>query len=244
MILSRLRPVHDAMPTTTTQVMRHEKSHMNSWSLPKKLFHKFLHNKPLPLRHGVNGPYIFIHINKTAGTSIGNAIGLPVKDHLTAREVIARVGKEQWEMAYTFTLVRNPWDKVVSHYEYRRKKNKTDIATRGIVFTDWVKMTYGEDKDNFYYNNPRSFQPQVEWLKDDEGKISLDYIGKFESINSDFNHIKAVIGLDADLPHLNASSRATYQSYYDDETRDIVARWFYEDIEVFGYRFTSEPGSG
>lgn len=217
---------------------------MSKWSGPKKLIYKLLHIKPLPLRHGCNGPYIFIHINKTAGTSIGRAIGLPLKDHLTAAEVIARIGKEQWKKAYTFTLVRNPWDKVVSHYEYRRKKNKTEIATRGICFADWVKMTYGENKDTFYYNNPRSFQAQVEWLKDDEGKISLDYIGKFESIRKDFDHIKRAIGLEAELPHLNASYRKEYQSYYDDETYEIVARWFREDIEAFDYKFSSQQDPG
>jgi chondroitin 4-sulfotransferase 11 len=210
---------------------------MTNWSNLKKLLHNIFHIKPIPLRQGSNGPFIFIHINKTAGTSIGKAIGLPVKHHLTAREVITRIGKSKWDAAYTFTLVRNPWDKVVSHYEYRRKKNKTEIATRNISFSAWVKMTYGEQKDTFYYNNPRSFQPQVEWLKDNEGKISIDFVGKFESINEDFNQIKRVIGLDVDLPHLNASKRTSYQSYYDDETRDIVARWFHEDIEYFGYEF-------
>jgi chondroitin 4-sulfotransferase 11 len=211
---------------------------MNNWSRPRRLFYKLLHIKPIPLRQGNNGPFIFIHINKTAGTSIGKAIGLPLKDHLTAREVIARIGMDKWDTAYKFTLVRNPWDKVVSHYEYRRKKNKTEIASRNIPFSDWVRMTYGENKDTFYYNNPRSFQPQVEWLKDNEGNISIDFIGKFESIDKDFIQIKTIIGLDAELPHLNASKRVDYQSYYDDETRDIVARWFREDIEVFGYKFS------
>ena len=147
------------------------------------------------------------------------------------------VGKDKWNKAYKFTLVRNPWDKVVSHYEYRLKRNKTEVASRNILFPEWVKKTYGQDKDSFYYNNPKSFQPQVEWLKDDEDKISVDFVGKFESINEDFNQIKSVIGLDAELPHLNASKRAGYQTYYDDETREIVAHWFREDIEVFGYDF-------
>jgi len=198
---------------------------------------KILHIKPLPLRQGKNGPFIFIHINKTAGTSIGNAIGLPIKHHQTAREVIARIGKDKWNKAYKFTLVRNPWDKVVSHYEYRRKRNKTEMASRDIEFAEWVRKTYGHEKDPFYYNNPKAFQPQVEWLRDDEGKISVDFIGKFETINEDFNKIKNVIGIETELPHLNASKRASYQSYYDDETREIVAEWFREDIEVFGYHF-------
>lgn len=198
---------------------------------------KLLHIKPHPLRHGPNGTFIFIHINKTAGTSIGNAIGLPIKHHQTAREVIARIGMDQWDAAYKFTLVRNPWDKVVSHYEYRRKRNKTGLANNEIAFPVWVKKTYGPDKDPYYYNNPKAFQPQVDWLKDDDGNISIDYIGKFESINEDFKQIKNAIGIDAELPHLNASKRSGYRHYYDEETREIVSRWFHEDIDSFGYRF-------
>ena len=210
---------------------------MNSGSNLKTFLSKLLHVKPSPLRPGSNGPYIFIHINKTAGTSIGNAIGLPVKHHQTAREVIASIGRDKWNKAYKFTLVRNPWDKVVSHYEYRRKRNKTEVATRGISFAEWVIKTYGQEKDPFYYNNPKAFQPQVEWLKNDEGKIDIDFIGKFESINEDFVQIRNAIGLEAELPHLNASKRKGYQSYYDAETREIVAQWFHEDIEAFGYQF-------
>ena len=210
---------------------------MNNGSNLKRWLSKVLHIRPAPLRQGRNGPFIFIHINKTAGTSIGNAIGLPIKHHRTAREVIASIGKDKWNTAYKFTLVRNPWDKVVSHYEYRRKRNKTEVASRNISFSEWVKMTYGQEKDPYYYNNPKAFQPQVEWLKDDEGKISIDFIGKFETINEDFEQIKKAIGIEAELPHLNPTKRAAYQSYYYDETREIVAHWFREDIEVFGYRF-------
>lgn len=225
------------MPAGTTQAMRQENTRMNKDSSLKSYLSRLLHIKPSPLRQGQNGPYVFIHINKTAGTSIGNAIGLPVKHHQTALEIIDKIGRDKWDTAYKFTLVRNPWDKVVSHYEYRRKRNKTEVATRNVSFSEWVKKTYGTDKDPFFYNNPKAFQPQVEWLKDDQGKIAIDFIGKFESINDDFNQIKAIIGIDAELPHLNASKRAGYQSYYDDETRQIVAEWFHEDIELFGYSF-------
>ena len=141
--------------------MKHENTKMNKWPGFKTFIHRLLHIKPIPLRQGGNGPFIFIHINKTAGTSVGKAIGLPVKDHLMATEVIARIGLDKWNTAYKFTVVRNPWDKVVSHYEYRRKKNKTHIASRNISFSDWVKMTYGPEKNTVYYNNPRSFQQQV-----------------------------------------------------------------------------------
>ena len=124
---------------------------MSNWPGPKTFLYRRLGIKPIPLRQASNGPFIFIHINKTAGTSIGRAIGLPVKDHLTATEVIARIGLDKWNSAYKFTVVRNPWDKVVSHYDYRRKKNKTEIASRNISFSDWVIMTYGDIKNTFYF---------------------------------------------------------------------------------------------
>ncbi len=198
---------------------------------------RLLHIKPSPLRQGPNGSFIFIHITKTAGTSIGNAIGLPVKHHLTAREVIAKIGKQQWNDAYKFTFVRNPWDKMVSLYEYRRKKDKTKITSRNIPFKVWVKLTLGPDSDPYYYNNIKSFQPQVEWLKDDKGVIAIDFIGKFESIRSDFEQIRQTIGTSVELPHLNATKRSNYRDYYDDETRRLWRDWYHEDIERFAYTF-------
>ena len=186
---------------------------------------------------GCNGPYIFVHINKTAGTSIGRAIGMPAKDHLTAKEIIAKIGKQNWDAAYRFTVVRNPWDKVVSLYEYRRKKDKTQIASRDITFTEWVKLTHGKDRDSFYYDNVKSFQAQVEWLKDDDDHIAIDFVARFETLQTDFKQIMNSIGSSEDLPRLNATKRKDYKGYYTDETREIIARWCHEDIKVFGYTF-------
>lgn len=200
---------------------------------------RLLGRKPSPLQHGSKLPFVFVHINKTAGTSIGKAIGLADKNHLTVKEIIARIGQEPWDAAYKFTFVRNPWDKTVSLYEYRRKKNKTQIATLGLGFEEWLIKTLGDAQDPFFYDNPKSFQPQVEWLKDTHGLININYIGKFESLNQDFEKIRQAIGVDTQLPHLNASSRAPYQSYYSDKTRGLVSRWFAEDIEQFGYTFNS-----
>jgi len=125
----------------------------------------------------------------------------------------------------------------VSLYEYRRRKDKTKIASDDISFTDWINLTLGQDNDPYYYNNVKSFQPQVDWLKDDEGTITIDFIGKFESIRADFEQIRQTIGTRAELPHLNATKRSDYKNYYTDETRQIVESWYHEDIEAFGYTF-------
>ena len=202
-----------------------------------KRLQKLLQVKHSPLKQGATGSFVFVHINKTAGTSIGRAIGLPDKDHLTAKEIISMIGRQNWDGAYKFTVVRNPWDKVVSLYEYRRKKNKTLIASRGVSFTDWVKLTHGQNQDPFYYNNPKSFQTQLEWLRDDEDGIAIDYVARFETLHADFEQIKTAIGCNANLPHLNASSRKNFKEYYTAESRDIIARWYQQDIDFFAYTF-------
>lgn len=212
---------------------------MNLFKHAKRQLQASLGTKPSPLQLGTRQPFIFVHINKTGGTSIGNAIGLSVKNHQTAKEIIKRIGQTQWDSAYKFTFVRNPWDRIVSLYEYRHKKNKTKIASRGLKFEQWISKTIGKEQDSYYYDNPKSFQTQTEWLKDPQGNISIEAIGRFEYINEDFDKISQTIGLQVQLPHLNASSRAPYQSYYTDQSRATVASWFREDIERFEYRFES-----
>lgn len=190
-----------------------------------------------PLRKGKNGNLIFIHINKTGGTSIAKVIGLPRKRHLNVTEVISIIGEEEFNRAVTFCVVRNPWSKVVSHYKYRVKTNQTGMGDNSISFKEWVKQTYGEDKNPFYFNNPKMFAPQSNWLKDKNGKIRVKNILKFESLSRDFENFSKTQGIQTKLPHLNATKKELYTDYYDEETVDIVREWFKEDIELFNYEF-------
>lgn len=195
-----------------------------------------------PLRKGKNGKFIFIHINKTGGTSIAKAIGLPQKRHLHVKEVISIIGEKEFNTAFVFSVVRNPFDKVVSHYKYRVKTNQTNMANNHISFKDWVKYTYGNEKKSFYYNNPKMFASQSDWLKDSNGIIRVNNILKFETLNSDYKNIAKFLGLQNELLHLNATKKESYSKYYDKETIEIVRNWFKEDIERFSYNF-DETGS-
>lgn len=204
---------------------------------PKTLLYRLLRLEPSPLQQGERTAFVFLHINKTAGTSVGHAIGLPVKRHLTAREVIRLIGREDWDAAWKFSFVRNPWDRAVSLYEYRRMKDRTGIGSDGLPFGEWVQRVFGEDPDPAYHNKRRPFLPQSDWLKDDRGRISLEFIGRFERLAEDFQRVAERIAPGAELPRLNASRRREYSEYYDARSRDTVARRFAEDIDRFAYRF-------
>lgn len=193
-----------------------------------------------PPTYNLEDRVVFIHINKTGGSSVKNALKLP-RGHRTALEEIQNIGREEWDKRFTFAFVRNPWEKVVSHYHFRVKTNRTNLAEKKISFKKWVKLTYGE-QDPHYYNNPKMFQPQIKWVSDEQGNILVDQIYRFEKLNEHFDELCRQLNIKAKLPYLKKSKHVHYSTYYDDESRQIIEEWFAEDIEKFEYTFTSETG--
>ncbi len=194
-----------------------------------------LARKAAQLRHRYLDDFVFIHINKTGGSSIEKALNLPF-EHKTAIEKIDEIGRRQWDRRYSFTAVRNPWDKVVSHYHYRVQTNQTDLAIETVDFKKWVQLTYGS-MDPIYYDKPKMFMPQSDWIVDRDGKVVVNFICRFENLSNDFRQVCSKLGKAAQLPHLKASKRGHYSLYYDDATEEIVGTWFAKDLENFGYQF-------
>ncbi len=180
-------------------------------------------------------PYVFIHINKTGGTSIEKALGIS-QDHSTALEKYQQLGAKAWRRKFVFSIVRNPWDKVVSHYHYRVKTNQTGLGDKTIPFREWVLRCY-RDQDPQYYDQPRMFMPQWHWLVDEQDQLLVEFVGKLETLNEDFSSICARLSIDASLGHVKPSSRSHYQAYYDSETQGLIAERFARDIEAFSYQF-------
>lgn len=187
------------------------------------------------IKHTYRDDFVFIHINKTGGSSVEKALRIPF-EHKTALEKIQEIGQDAWDGKLTFTIVRNPWDKVVSHYHHRVKKNRTNLRDKPIDFVEWVKRAYG-NQDAFYYNNEKMFMPQIDWIADTSGRILVDEIIYFENLDAEFRNILQKIGRTASLPHKKQSNRGNYRDYYDQKAREIVRHWFERDIDRFGYQF-------
>ena len=83
----------------------------------------------------------------------------------------------------------------------------------------------------------RSRMHQSSDLCDAHGRILVNYVGKFETLVSDFTEITTRIGVQVVLPHENKSVHRDYRSYYDNELRELVSRFCARDLELFGYDF-------
>jgi chondroitin 4-sulfotransferase 11 len=179
--------------------------------------------------------FSFVHINKTGGSSVEKALGLPFQ-HRTAVEMRALMGEKRWESRFSFAFVRNPWDKVASHYAYRVQTNQTGLGAKQIPFKEWVRLTYG-DQDPHYYDQPKMFMPQLNWVADEHGKLMVDMIGRYEMLAQDFARVCESLGRRAQLPHLKRSTNRDHRKLYDTETIEVVGRWFDADVRAFGYAF-------
>jgi len=197
----------------------------------------------LVISHGTRS--LFIHIQKTAGSSIEGAlwradpaIGAHLRDgrrHQFAREVRGAVAPEVWRDYFKFAFVRNPWDRLVSWYAMCMQNPSSNKFSRYVhdtapTFSDFIsKATTGV--------GIRTTYNQLDYVSDDYGTVIVDFIGRYERLGDDFAVVRDRLKLPQDLAHLNRTPHGEYREYYTAETRDIVARRFARDIAHFGYAF-------
>ena len=186
-----------------------------------------------------SGDYLFIWINKTAGVSIARALGInkDTYNHYTATELRGILGEITFDKLFKFCVVRNPWDKVVSEFRFRVWTCQNELNSNS-SFSEWVRSTYVEH-DPQYYDWPKMFLPQLEWITNENGEIIVDFVGRFESLQDDFEQICDRLNIKCRLLcHENKSRNHTgYRDYYNGETKSIVESCFKADIEFFGYKF-------
>jgi hypothetical protein len=175
---------------------------------------------------------IFVEVPKTGSTSIRAIIGEPPKPHQNIWQIFSSTSAEKFSSYYKFGFVRNPWDRAVSLYE--RKEGLTLKPVMSFEqFIEWMKFA------SCTSIHPVPHRYQLDWFVDPHGEVIVDFIGKYENLQSDWARISARLGAHSELPRLRVNAQRTrdYVSYYSQKTRRIVAERFAVDVEYFGYRF-------
>ena len=144
--------------------------------------------------------------------------------HMPARPMRRYLGEDVWNSYFKFSIERNPWDRQVSIYFWR---------TRNLEKRPSFKE-YMHSNDNRV--RLRNFD-----IYSLGGKIIADDMIMFHDMRADLERIFGRLGLDMpeDIPGAKTGVRTErgYREHYDDETREMVARWYKREIEVFGFEF-------
>ena len=187
--------------------------------------------------------FIFVHLRKTGGTSIQDFFTGDsdvskgwVYKHFEPKDYYSRNPKK-WNDYFKFSFVRNPFCFLVSYYHFRIMRLKGELGEVELFMKEQYENSCFEEwiKEGFF-GDPR-IRPQVEQLSINN-KVAVDFIGRFENLQNDFNIVCDKIGIPRQqLPHKNKTKRKHYTEYYDEETKQIVAEKYAKDIEMFGYEF-------
>ena len=202
---------------------------------------------------------LFFHIPKTAGISISSLIPATSVIQILRRDVLTQLNKQKYLLPYpdfsfhvtpkdlsdivknyqvelcydvSFSVVRNPWSRVVSMYNYAHQDNLFRLyGQEKLTFDKFCEFLF-RNKDNDMMLPVLS---QTTWT---HSVIKLDRILKFEHLKKDWPKFVDDYNLNLpDLPHLNTSKKVNYKSYYNHYTKNLIGNMFNQDIEIFEYVF-------
>jgi putative transposase len=206
--------------------------------------------------------YIFVHIPKTGGTAMALALEDRAKaddimigdtpkalkrrgkvkgvktagrlwKHSTLADVEGLITRAEMSDLFTFTLVRNPWDRMVSYYHWLRTQTFDHPAVtlaHSKGFSGFLNAPL--TKDTFRAN------PYARYMTDGVGVTHADLYIRLEYLADDLAPLATHLGFLPVLPIANQSQRPRdWRGFYTDFDTELVAEMCAQDIAKHGYSF-------
>jgi len=157
-------------------------------------------------------------------------------DNYFDRESLANVNSNPLDHFYKFTIVRNPWDRLVSYFLMNVTEfNQDDFKD---FTSSFLGGSHQKVQRDYFKEGETSLNlfPQSVWVRD--LKV-FDKIIRFENLNQGFKEVCLDLETEhQELPHLNKrEGRLHYSEYYDDETKAMVEHAWGDDVKLFGYKY-------
>ena len=145
-----------------------------------------------------------------------------------------RMPAEKFAGYFKFAFVRNPWERLVSEYEYilrRPEHGRHARVSRLKNFTDFIRMQI-----------PRRDAYQINMLCDKKGRLLVDFVGRLEDLQSDWQTVCVRAGIPyQSLPQKNITQYKNYRDFFDRDSVQLVAKHWAREIKEFDYDFDKFP---
>jgi len=184
---------------------------------------------------------LFVHVPKCAGSSICTALfdgWYPGHIPLYWYE---QQFPRQFASSFKFAFVRDPLERAYSAFAYLKGNppNDRDQLAHVMVnrYSDFNQfISHWLHADNLH--KQIHFAPQSDFLVDSLGHFAMDFIGRQESIQADFQQLCQRFGVELELPRINPSHNrlgARALDFCSTRTRRLVRRAYERDYELLGY---------
>ncbi|MBT8256012.1 MAG: sulfotransferase family protein [Bacteroidia bacterium] len=139
--------------------------------------------------------------------------------------------KNEYRSFYKFSFVRNSWARVYSWYA-------------NIMKDELLRNSYGIGDPNLSYEefletkmNHTTFS-QLYFVSDKEGKVPMDFIGRFENLQEDFKIVCEELAIaNPELPKLLVRNYDHYSDAYTPKTKDLIYRLYKDEIDYFDFEY-------
>lgn len=192
-------------------------------------------------------PVLFVHVPKTAGTSVLKVLTetqswkiapkIPINSNMNHSPLFVLERYNILNNFFVFSIVRNPFTRAFSYYQHYKRQQSSDTSFE--QFLDHVrrkKQAIFEFLDHASIKKNTNATPFIAYsqsffLFDMKGKMSLDKLYRFENIEefeTDFN---------VKMPNLNVGNYSLdeYLSNYTSTTIDLVRHIYLEDFVNLNY---------
>lgn len=148
-----------------------------------------------------------------------------LQSHSSAQEIKTHVGPLVWDTYFKFCFERNPWDRVISHYYYKRKSE--------------FRPTLAKYVDSGRFRRLKRAGIELYTIN---GVVVVDKICRFENLAADLDVVRRQLGIPEKLELPFAKSqfridRRSYRDLLDDGQRMKIAEFFKDEIDLMGYEF-------
>lgn len=199
---------------------------------------------------------IFTHPPKCGGTSFEHFLGLQNDEvhrrlykHSSLITQIQAIKKMNYDPKdfIKISIIRNPWDRMVSWYFYLKERaflaEKTDDTKKrmqrlasNLEFNEFINYI-----DKF---NTKIFHRDFSYYMFGESNVfEIDFVIKYENYEIDFLKCLEILKIPLisanAIPHKNIglTRDLDYKKYYNEKSKEIVAKIYKEDIDFFKYAF-------
>ena len=147
-----------------------------------------------------------------------------------AQKQTSEIGSEIFRKYYKFAVVRNPYDRLVSHFSWVDGKWHKKIEPTKDEFIEFVDSII----DKKLYKTDLHLVPQHAYVEVDN-LVAVDRILHVENLSEEFSSLCDELEINAELKKRMASNHKDYTYYYNDEIRQKVYDIYKRDFELFGY---------
>ena len=165
--------------------------------------------------------------------------------HKSARRIKKEVGEKIWNSYFKFAFIRDPYERIISIFSFKRKKQITILKEKNKDNT--IKEIYNQNPftKTYYHGKIQSFfkKTQSHWIFDDNNNLMIDFIGSMNNLHNDLKFIFKKVGLPEyiEKPSINKSIQIdNYYKYYNNTLISLIHNDFSIDIKNFKeYNFLS-----